>query len=167
MKIAPSAPPGERMQVRPMRVEDIARAIEIAAGLAQAPHWPAAAYESALDANRKPRRIALVAVVPRAGMIGFLVSRLVEREAELESIAVCGSEQRKGAGRLLLDSLLPALAGLGILRLDLELRASNRPAEAFYLRYGFRGVGSRPDYYADPVEDAVLMSLDVRAGRRG
>jgi len=44
-----------------MRREDVARVMEIAAGLADAPKWPEAAYLAALEPDGL-RRIALVAL---------------------------------------------------------------------------------------------------------
>jgi len=43
----------------------------------------------------------------------------------------------------------------------LEVRYSNERAFSFYQRVGFRGVGRRPGYYREPVEDAVLLRLDL------
>ena len=39
----------------------------------------------------------------------------------------------------------------------LEVRVSNSGAIALYERYGFRRVGTRPRYYADNGEDAIIM----------
>jgi len=41
----------------------------------------------------------------------------------------------------------------------LEVRSSNSPALAFYIAQGFAITGRRPRYYADPIEDAVLLEL--------
>jgi len=39
----------------------------------------------------------------------------------------------------------------------LEVRTSNAPAIALYERFGFRSAGTRPRYYRDNGEDAVIM----------
>jgi len=41
----------------------------------------------------------------------------------------------------------------------LEVRESNQPARAFYLRQGFEESGRRKFYYANPQEDAILYRL--------
>ena len=46
-------------------------------------------------------------------LAGFIMARLVEDEAEILSIAVAGSRQRRGLARKLLDLHLRRLAGLG------------------------------------------------------
>ena len=43
----------------------------------------------------------------------------------------------------------------------LEVRASNEPAKALYLRHGFVPVGLRKKYYTNPTEDAILMACAV------
>jgi len=43
----------------------------------------------------------------------------------------------------------------------LEVRASNGQALEFYRRRGFSQSGRRPRYYADPVEDALLLALPL------
>jgi len=39
----------------------------------------------------------------------------------------------------------------------LEVRRSNRAALALYERLGFRTTAVRADYYAEPVEDALIL----------
>ena len=39
----------------------------------------------------------------------------------------------------------------------LEVRASNAAAIQLYESAGFHRAGRRPDYYADPAEDAIVM----------
>ena len=49
---------------------------------------------------------------------------------------------------------------------DLEVRASNRPALSFYRSLGFEETGRRPRYYLDPAEDAILMRLQLEPSER-
>ena len=69
--------------------------------------------------------------------------------------------QRRGAASQLLVNLLAVLSELGVAHINLEVRASNHPALALYRRHGFRETGRRVGYYAEPVEDAVMMALDL------
>ena len=80
-------------------------------------------------------------------------------QAELESIAVAPESQRRGLGQSLFHALAAELKAAGVGEFALEVRASNQPALAFYQSLGFAKAGLRPGYYADPIEDAVLMSL--------
>ena len=88
---------------------------------------------------------------------GFVVARLIVPEAELESIAVAGEFQRRGVARELFAALAEALGRSGVGEIMLEVRAGNEAALRFYRSMGFVEEGRRRGYYADPVEDAVLM----------
>jgi ribosomal-protein-alanine N-acetyltransferase len=47
------------------------------------------------------------------------------------------------------------------------VRAGSAGAIALYERLGFVAVGRRPGYYRSPVEDAVLMRLEVASSKAG
>jgi ribosomal-protein-alanine N-acetyltransferase len=149
-----------------MRAADLEQVSSIAAILPDAPHWPQSAYANALNPDSTPRRIALV-IVPAAvdpthrGVFGFTVASLLPPKAELETIAVAASSQRCGLGRRLFHALAGKLEAADAHEILLEVRASNRAALAFYRSLGFVETALRPRYYADPVEDAVLMSLTL------
>jgi ribosomal-protein-alanine N-acetyltransferase len=149
------------VSIRLMRAADLDRVLEIADNLPEAPHWNRAAYLVALDAFAQPRRIAFVA--ERADCVaGFAVASCVGEEAELESISVDQSAQRLGVGRRLLEALTGALRAEGARRMLLEVRASNLYAIAFYSALGWVECGRRKRYYADPEEDALLLSLHLQ-----
>jgi ribosomal-protein-alanine N-acetyltransferase len=143
-----------------MSPADLERVRTIAESLADAPHWPLTAYETAVHPQGQPQRIALVAEKAESGAVmGFAVSSLVGQQAELETIAVAAEAQRHGVGRKLFAALREELTGTEAQEIILEVRASNHPALGLYRALGFVAAGRRPRYYADPVEDAVLMEL--------
>ena len=149
------------MNIRDLRAEDIPRVMEIATGLPEAPHWPENAYVRALDPEAIPARIALVAEDPDVGVAGFLVTAVIPPQAELETIAVARSAQRRGFGACLLEKSFAALKNRQITEVMLEVRASNHPARRFYASAGFQETGRRPAYYSDPKEDAVLLARRI------
>jgi len=149
--------------VRKMIAADVEQVMAISAGLRNAPHWPQSAYIAALDPTSNPSRIALVAVNDEFDSIaGFSVASLLPPRAELESIAVGLDEQRQGIGSKLLAVLIGELRAAAVSQFLLEVRASNRAGIAFYLAHGWEQSGLRPRYYADPEEDAILMSRSLR-----
>jgi [ribosomal protein S18]-alanine N-acetyltransferase len=148
------------MHIRAMTEADLDAVLAIAAALPLAPHWPRDAYEAALESETWPQRIALVA--ESAGSVaGFAVAILVAGEGEIESIAVAPGWHRQGIGTALLRELQRALTAAGAVAIVLEVRESNRAAANLYSQAGFREVGRRDGYYRDPIEDAVLMQLEV------
>lgn len=155
-------PPAAEWRIRRMTRTDLDPVIQLAESLEQAPHWSRSAYLAALNPEAAPPRIALVAEVPQtATILGFVVASLLPPQAELESIAVASAGQRQGIARQILSELARELRTAQITELLLEVRASNYPALAFYRAVGFIETGRRPRYYADPVEDAVLLKLPL------
>ena len=148
-------------KIRPMRPADVERAVQIAAQLDRAPHWPEDVYRRMLDGQSTPRRTALVAEIPGGAVVAFVIVALVTPEAELESIAVAPEWQRQGLARALWGALVAELIAPGVTVVHLEVRAGNLPAQALYRKLGFAESGQRRGYYADPVEDAVLYRIDL------
>ena len=154
-----SAP--ERCQIRPMTPADVEVVMAIALSLPHAPQWRGSAYQAALDPENRPQRIALVAWDAANVVAGFVVASFIPPDAELETIAVAARFQREGLARRLFRALSDELRLARVTNLVLEVRASNQPALALYRALGFAQAGIRPCYYADPVEDAILMSLNI------
>jgi len=145
-----------------MRPSDVDRVVEIATGLKSTAQWPRAAYLTALNPQAEPRRLALVAVEAASDLpVGFAIAELVPPGAELESMAVAESWQRRGLARGLLLRLFEMLKRDGIEEVWLEVRVSNKAAIGLYHRAGFVENGTRKDYYADPIEDASVMGLTM------
>jgi ribosomal-protein-alanine N-acetyltransferase len=157
---APDFAPG--LRIRRMAPADIHRVADLATGLNHAPQWPPAAYATAIDRNRTPPRIALVAEeLPSETLLGFAVAIVFAPEAELETIAIAAAGQRRGIGRRLFAALAAELSAAGATHVHLEVRSSNSPALAFYGSLGFEEIGRRPRYYTGPVEDALLLRLPL------
>jgi [ribosomal protein S18]-alanine N-acetyltransferase len=156
--------PLEGVEIRRMTAADLDRVLAIAQNLPQTTHWPQSAWLNAINSQFEPestpRRIALVAANRQPGSIlGFAVASLLPPQAELETIAVAPESQRLGLGQRLFQALAAELKAAGVDDVLLEVRASNQTAQAFYQALGFVKTRLRPGYYADPIEDAVLMRL--------
>lgn len=92
---------------------------------------------------------------------GFVCGRTCVGEAELLKIAVARESRRQGIAAQLMAHTLQYLAGQGVDRCFLELRAANLPALALYEGFGFRRTGVRKGYYASPPDDAIIMEKIV------
>ena len=150
--------PNPNFVIVPMADHDIDEIMETAASQPHAPSWTRAAYEVAIDARTCPKRVALVAKTAKDDhILGFIIANLNAPDSELETIVTAASHQRQGIAQKLFEALLSELRSAGATQITLEVRPSNHPAIALYKSLGFSQSGSRPRYYADPVEDAVLM----------
>ena len=152
-----------QVEIRLMAADDLDQVFEIAESLPEAPHWPRSAYQKAIDPQATPRRIALVASEAEPGpILGFAVACVIGAQAELETIAAAKHHQRKGLGRLLLQALIVRLKTANADELLLEVRSSNHSAIALYMSTDFLNTGLRPNYYTDPMEDAILMRMPLK-----
>jgi len=80
-------------------------------------------------------------------LVGFIMSRTIEGEAEILSVAVAAARRNRGLARQLLNLHLRRLAALGTRTIFLEVDEGNVPARRLYQRAGFNAVGRRQGYY--------------------
>ncbi len=94
-------------------------------------------------------------------VVGFVAVSTVLDEAELNRIALKEKFRSLGLGTKLLNSLIKLLKQKNFKRLMLEVRSSNISAIELYKKAGFERDYIRKEYYRDPVDDAILMSLKL------
>ena len=80
-----------------------------------------------------------------AKLAGFIMSRLIEGEAEILSVAVARRQRGRGLARKLLNLNLRRLVGLGARAVFLEVDEHNYPALRLYHRAGFSEVSRRSE----------------------
>jgi ribosomal-protein-alanine N-acetyltransferase len=132
--------------LRTATADDLAAISRIESISPQASQWGAASYLN-YDCT----------VAEQNGeVIGFLVCRQTgPDESEILNLAVHPAVRRQGVARSLLRHKLAACA-----HWFLEVRASNIAAIVLYEMVGFRKVATRPGYYQDPSEPAIVMKID-------
>lgn len=109
-----------------------------------------------------PDSVALVAHDDGARLRGFAVMQFGDEHAHLVLLCVQPLQRRQGIGRRLSDWLLASARVAGIASVQLELRADNAEALAFYRRLGFTETGHVAGYYDGQVS-ARRMTLWLRA----
>jgi ribosomal-protein-alanine N-acetyltransferase len=94
-------------------------------------------------------------------LVGYVCFWVVFEELRMMNLAVAPHVRHRGIGRWLLQQAITTGLEQGARRALLEVRASNNPALALYEQAGFSRSGARTKYYTNPVEDAVLMELEL------
>ena len=136
--------------VRPLNFSDLPQVIAIERRAFPAP-WSLSMFVLELS---KPSEIALA--VRRDGrLVGYVICARYDEALHIMNIAVDPAHRRSGVASALLEEVI-ARGGVDG-SYTLEVRVSNTGAISLYERYGFRGVGTRPRYYADNGEDAIIM----------
>lgn len=141
------------MKLRDFAAGDLKAIADIEQAVAEVP-WPISQFQSSIAAGHR------CTVLEHDGrVIGFTIFSLVIDEASLLNIAVHPDWLGRGCGRRLLQAGLAWLAAAGARECYLEVRVSNRIAQALYRSLDFDVVGARRAYYptAGGREDALVM----------
>jgi [ribosomal protein S18]-alanine N-acetyltransferase len=126
--------------------------------LAFADPWTRQAFEAALKERHARFRVAH----SRDGaVVGYLIAWFVLDEGEIANLAVVPAARRRGVARALLDAIIAEARESRIARLFLEVRESNAAARALYAAMGFMPIALRARYYRKPVEDAIVLRLEL------
>src|SRR5215467_9665993 len=154
-------------EIEQMREQDLPEVVHLeeTTGLNR---WGYDAYRRELLKN--PNSIMLVSrditdSRPGKSVLGFFAGWIVEDELHVNNIATRPDSRRKGVGESLMASALEEARLRGVRFVLLEVRASNNPAQTLYVKLGFHYVGRLRDYYRQPVEDAMLMRLELEFRR--
>lgn len=155
----------DKLRIRPLDSSSIGEVIALAEISALSP-WTAQNY---LDEIKMPGSIMLIIESSDRHMLGFIVGRIVpssddpdSTDAEIYNIAIEPGSRRKGIGMSLMNEFLTRARESQVRSVWLEVRESNEAAIEFYESFEFETTASRPAFYRDPVEAAVLMRLDIK-----
>jgi ribosomal-protein-alanine N-acetyltransferase len=153
--------------IRVAGAADVAGVVALERGIVEAPHWAEGEYAGMVrgdTAGGAVRRGFFVAE-GEGRLLGFAVGKVIgsdtEGVGELESVAVEASARRGGVGRALCAAVAEWCRRRGAAALELEVRAGSAGAIALYSGLGFVVAGRRAGYYLAPLEDALLMRLDL------
>lgn len=94
---------------------------------------------------------------PRA----FLLAWQAADELDVIAVGTTSGARRRGLGRALVEQLLRYAVEVSVRRVILEVRCSNEAALNLYRSLGFEDGRVREDYYSEPTEDGIEMSLRI------
>ena len=139
----------------PMRESELPSVLEIESAIYEHP-WTRGNFADSLRAGYQ-------CWTYRLGMrvLGYFVLIVAAGEAHLLNLSVAAESQRRGYGAALLAESIRIARALGARNVYLEVRPTNRAAQALYARFGFRHVALRRGYYPAGTqrEDALVFAL--------
>ena len=94
-------------------------------------------------------------------IVAFCFVRVAEETAELLLIATRAQVRGKGYAYGIACEISRKLKALDVSEVFLEVRRGNLPAIRLYERLGYISVATRPNYYRDPIEDAIIFKLPL------
>ena len=120
-----------------------------------------------------------LAAIYKGKAIGFIVARLImssgivtstlqnsekfPHQCEIYNIGVSERFQKRGIASQLLNSLMEKIDKQRQTEIWLEVRKSNRQAIKFYTAKGFTKKYERKNFYRNPIEDGLVLSLNSDA----
>jgi ribosomal-protein-alanine N-acetyltransferase len=148
---------GESTSIVPATRADLDAVVDLEV-VAFADPWTRQAFEAALKERHARFRVARA---PDGGLVGYVIAWFVLDEGEIANLAVVPTARRRGVARALLEGIIAEARESGIARLFLEVRESNVAARALYASRGFKPIARRARYYRKPVEDAIVLRLEL------
>lgn len=141
--------------IRKMKPADLGRVIEIEK-ISFADPWSESAYLTEISNASAHYSVLCIG----KDIVGFAGMWVIIDEAHITTLAVDPDYRKKRMGeRLLIDLLEEALARSAT-RATLEVRQSNVSAQNLYIKYDFKPVAIRREYYSSNNENAVIMWVD-------
>ncbi|RLK51202.1 [SSU ribosomal protein S18P]-alanine acetyltransferase [Alkalispirillum mobile] len=102
-------------------------------------------------------------------IVGFVLVAAAAGEGHILNLCVSPDRRREGVGRALIDRVIQEAPAHEVQELFLEVRPSNKAAQALYRSVGFEQVGRRRGYYpaAGGREDALVLARLIEEDGRG
>ena len=144
------------LQIRKMGSADLPQVMLIELSTFTMP-WTEATFRGLL---RRKDSDLLVADV-KGEIAGYAVFWAVMDQGELGNVAVDDDYRGKGIGTKLIEEILKRAHERGVKEIFLEVRKSNVRAQELYKTFGFVEVGRRKNYYLEPLEDALVMKMQL------
>ncbi len=118
--------------------------------------WSERALEEELY---NPQASFIVAQRADGAVLGYAGLHVAADEGYIDNVAVREDYRRQGIADDLLDVFV-RFGRVNLAFLTLEVRPSNEAAIGLYFKHGFAQVGRRKNYYDNPREDAIIMTLE-------
>ena len=144
-------------RLSPMREADLDGVSAIEKAIYSHP-WTRGNFVDSLNAGYECRCLWL-----DAELLGYFVLMVAAQEAHLLNLSIGPANQRRGLGSGLLRDAADLARRVGARNVFLEVRPSNRGAQALYTRFGFKKIAVRRAYYPalQGREDALVLTLQL------
>lgn len=94
-------------------------------------------------------------------IVGLLIASVAITEVDIYMIVVDEEYKQNRIAYQLFEHFIKYGRERGVETIFLEVRVSNLPAIGLYETLGFQKVGKRKAYYSSPIEDAIIMRLNI------
>lgn len=92
-------------------------------------------------------------------VIGYIGMHCAADECYVANVGVLKKYRQMGVGSALIKYAADTARQMKMSFISLEVRPSNTEAVRIYERFGFERVGLRKNFYSEPKEDGLIMTL--------
>ena len=142
------------MSIRPMQISDLPKVLDIEQELFPSDAWTEQLFLGELAEVPNSRAVSVFELDGQ--VIGYASLRFVDREADVNTIAIAKQFQGQGFGKKLLVWMLEEAKLKGAREIFLDVRADNPAAVGLYQNEGFERIDIRRNYYDNKI-DAIVM----------
>ena len=107
-------------------------------------------------------RVIILAAYDNDDIVGYLDASYILDEAELNRICVLPRCRKCGIADNLINEFLKQCSVMEISVVHLEVRSKNDAAVSLYKKHSFLTDAVRKNYYHNPPDDALLMTLNLK-----
>lgn len=144
----------QRIKIEKMRLFDIPSVAELDKN-SLFESWSEKIYEESL----KNKNYNILVAKLGSKIVGFISMYCAVDEGYICNIAVEKSHRKQGIGTSLISEIITYSQNKNLKFLTLEVRESNTETVKFYEKLGFEKLGVRKNFYLNPTENAVIMTL--------
>jgi len=148
------------LKIKPMLEKDVAAVVALECGCGLSSRGEEG-YLRLLQDEQWLLLVARNASQITTEIIAIFSGLMVVDELQIDNIAVAEHCRRQGVAAALLTEGLKNAKRKGMVSAVLDVRSNNFVALKLYERHGFAVVGRRKDYYQNPSDDALLMTLNM------
>lgn len=146
----------DEVQIRDLMPEDVQSVLAIEKASFTTP-WSEILFMNEIF---KPRSLPRVAVIGET-IVGYICANYLLDEGHILNVTVHPDFRKKGIATRLVLQMIDLLDKESCRTIFLEVRLTNNAAIGMYQKAGFRIISARKNYYTLPVEDAVIMALQL------
>ncbi len=146
----------DRILIRRMNEDDIRPVVRIEQASFPLP-WSETSFVKELYRVRSIPKVAELDHV----VVGYVCLDYVMDEGHILNLAVHPAHRKRGIATALVEDAVEELKLKQCKVVYLEVRESNDAARRLYAKFGFSVIGIRKKYYLAPIENAVIMMLEI------
>jgi [ribosomal protein S18]-alanine N-acetyltransferase len=92
---------------------------------------------------------------------GYITYWIIAGELQVHKICVKKDLRKSGIASRLMAQMIRLSSSEGVVLCSLEVGRSNEGAKRLYEKFGFEVTDTRPNYYAESGEDALILCADL------